>query len=161
MLTVLAITGAVGIAGTGAALILIWTWARQPVDAPEPWAPGELTGEQPRVSWTRWVDKHTGRQTPCPDERCRGRRCAGCNEPAQITAAPVPHVPRHDWQEIPPSLQWLAGRVHVTFRGALITAELVGRHVTRPADGVAFRLWAARKLGRPLQLGTHPMRMLP
>src|SRR5690606_40305372 len=42
----------------------------------------------------------------------------------------------HDFSEVPPSLQWLAERVHVTFRGTLIAASLCGRHVYRPADEI-------------------------
>lgn len=89
---------------------------------------------------------------PCP--LCGGRHCAGCETPARVTSTAYGHQPRHDFSEVPPSLVWLAERVHVTFRGALISANLTGRHVWRPADSTAFRLWAKRRLGRELQLGT-------
>lgn len=85
---------------------------------------------------------------------CGGRHCDGCGaEPARSMALPHNHLARHDFSEVPPSMRWLVEQVHVTFRGTLISAELAGRYVWRPVDPVAFRLWAARKLGRPLQLG--------
>src|SRR5690606_30898675 len=112
-----------------------------------------------RAAWINGADLLTALpparadlREPCP--LCGGRHCAGCETPARVTSTAYEYTPRHDFTEVQPSLQWLAERVHVTFRGALITANLTGRHVYRPADGTAFRLWAKHKLGRELQLGT-------
>jgi len=120
-----------------------------------------------RVAWINGADLLTALpparaelREPCP--LCGGRHCAGCEEPARVTSLATGYTPRHDFSEVPPSLQWLAEQVHVTFRGALISASLCGRHVYRPADGTAFRLWAKRRLGRELQLGgPRPLGVLP
>lgn len=125
------------------------------------WARWRLaTWQAARVAWRDGADLLTATlpparvdlREPCP--LCGGRHCAGCEEPARVTSTAYGHQPRHDFAEVPPSIRWLAERVHVTFRGALISANLTGRHVWRPADGAAFRVWARRKLGRELQLGT-------
>lgn len=139
---------AVMAAGTIAFVYAVVRWAVRPIEAPTPWTPAELH----QMPAARLRD-------PCV--HCGGKHCAGCEAPARVTSLAATHVARHDFAEVPPSLLWLAEHVHVTFRGALISAELMGRHVTRPADGTAFRLWAAHKLGRPLQLGVTRKVVLP
>jgi hypothetical protein len=56
-------------------------------------------------------------------------------------------------EEIPPSLLWFAEKVEVVFRATLVTSHLMGQHITRPANGAAFQLWARHHLlRRPHQL---------
>src|SRR5690606_25229191 len=132
------------------------------------WARWRLaTWQAARAAWINGADLLTtlpparaDLREPCP--LCGGRHCAGCETPARVTSTAYGHQPRHDFSEVPPSLRWLAERVHVTFRGTLSAASLCGRHVYRPADGTACRLWARRKLGRELQLGgPRPAGVLP
>ncbi|MGV2383646.1 MAG UNVERIFIED_CONTAM: hypothetical protein LOD86_00040 [Thermobifida fusca] len=133
------------------------------------WARWRLaTWQAERAAWRDGADLLTATlpparadlREPCP--LCGGRHCAGCETPARVTSTAYEYTPRHDFAEVPPSVRWLAEQVHVTFRGTLIAGSLCGRHVYRPADGVAFRLWARRKLGRELQLGgPRPLGVLP
>lgn len=126
---------------TGVALGLIWWASRR--DRQRPAVAAETPLPPARMDL----------RDPCP--LCGGLHCAGCTEPARAMSTAYDHRPRHDFAEIPPSLLWLAGQVHVTFRGALIASQLAGRYVWRPAggDGTRFQLWAAAKLGRPIQVG--------
>jgi hypothetical protein len=83
---------------------------------------------------------------------CAHLHCAGCANPAAITATDTGAHARHDFSEVPPSLQWLASVVHVSFRARLVANAVNPRwnpvpHHTR----VAFEVWAGQKLGRPFR----------
>src|SRR5690606_42125177 len=89
-----------------------------------------------RVAWINGDDLLTALpparaelREPCP--LCGGRHCAGCEEPARVTSLATGYTARHDFSEVPPSLQLLASRVHLTVRGAPITASLFRRPVWR------------------------------
>jgi hypothetical protein len=124
-------------------------WESARPDTSTCWAAGELAGD--------------GEDRRCP---CAGQHCPGCEEPARVMAVRGAHTPRHDWEEVPPSLRRLAELLPVTLR-----CTVIARAVSppgwrpRPTSRVALELWAAqvaRRNGRRPLLGTFgPSRCLP
>lgn len=124
-------------------------WASTGSDAPT-WQPGELTAVTVKPD------------RPCT--LCPARHCAGCEEPARVTATWTTYTARHDFGEVPPSVRSLAALMPVGLRATIVARAVNPRWRPRPVTRAALELWGrkvARRHGIACTLGTFTRPVLP
>jgi len=142
------------VAGAVAAVALAVAVARDPGRPAGPeWTAAELAAVAAATA--------AGGELRRPCTMCPARHCAGCEEPARVTATWTWYVARHCWDEVPPSLQRLAGLLPVTLRATVIARKVGPRWHPRPGGGRAgLELWArqvARRHNLRMSLGTFQL----
>lgn len=125
------------------AVVVLWIWAWTGSDE-DPWAPGELAA----IAGPDW----TGRP---------GRHRVVAERACDTIATWTSYTPRHDFEEVPPSVRSLAALMPVGLRATIIARAVNPRWWPKPhTSRAALEAWGrtvARRHGIASLLGTYKL----